>query len=373
MSDTLGTLWPFDPHTRAKHAILRSYLQAWMAILSRQSSKLQRTARIGYIDAFAGPGRSSEGEPGSPLVALNAAIDHKHHLPLPIRMLFIEKDPERFAALKREIEQNRIRFEKSPHVDDIVLEQADSDEHLHGLLDKYDKSGRRFGPALVFLDQFGYSAVSMHLIGRILSHSECEIFTFLNWRDLNRFITDETKWPGITRAFGDGSWKSVLSLDPGARAKPLLEMYRNALANRAGAKYFCSFSMHDKDNRLLYWLFFCSGHLRGLEEMKKSMWRVDETGQFRFLDRHADQLDLLRGFDQQWLAQHLSSSLRGERLSVGQIKEYVLRETPCFQFAKALALLEREGRLELHNTPPDRKNGAFAKYVDDPSFQLFFR
>lgn len=373
MSDTLETHWSFDPHTRAKHAILRSYLQAWMAILSRQSFKLQRSTRIGYVDAFAGPGRSSEGEPGSPLVALDAAIDHKHRLPLPIRMLFIEKSPERFAALQKEVEQNRARFEESPHVDDVLLELADSDQHLHELLDKYDKSGRRFGPALVFLDQFGYSAVSMRLIGRILSHSECEIFTFLNWRDLNRFITDDTKWPGITRAFGDDSWKSVLTLHPGARAKPLLEIYRNSIEKLAGAKYFCSFSMHDKDNRLLYWLIFCSGHLRGLEEMKKSMWRVDETGQFRFLDRHADQLDLLKGFDQHWLAQHLSSSLRGRQLSIRQIKEHVLRETPCFQYAKALTLLEHEEGLVLHNIPPGRKSGAFAKYVDDPSFQVLFK
>jgi three-Cys-motif partner protein len=343
-----------------------------MAILSRQASKLTSAGRIGYVDGFAGPGRSLEGEPGSPLIALDAAIDHSQQLPEPIRMLFIEKRPDRFAYLDTEVAKYRRRIDLSPHVERVQLECADCEEYLQDLLGRYDRDSRKFGPALVFLDQFGYSAVSMSLIGRILRHAECEVFTFLNWRDLNRFITDEAKWPGITRAFGDESWKSVLSMPIGDRESFLLGKYRSALENLGGAEFFCSFAMHDIDGRLLYWLFFCSGHLRGLEEMKKSMWRVDETGGFRFFDRHEGQMMLLSAFDQAWLAEHLSTSLAEQRLTVGQVKEYVLRETPCFQFVGALKLLERERRIQLHNAPSGRRAGSFAKYVEEVAFEISF-
>lgn len=45
------TLWPLEPHTRAKHEILRRYLEAWTAILS-----LGKFPTIAYVDGFAGPG-----------------------------------------------------------------------------------------------------------------------------------------------------------------------------------------------------------------------------------------------------------------------------------------------------------------------------
>ena len=67
MSRIRTTVWPLDPHTAAKHAILRRYLDAWIPIMSRYHG------RVLYIDGFAGPGIYEHGEPGSPLIALDAA------------------------------------------------------------------------------------------------------------------------------------------------------------------------------------------------------------------------------------------------------------------------------------------------------------
>lgn len=60
-------LWKIDPHTKAKHEILRRYLGAWFGILG------QKIPRIVYIDGFCGPGEYECGEPGSPLIALQQA------------------------------------------------------------------------------------------------------------------------------------------------------------------------------------------------------------------------------------------------------------------------------------------------------------
>ncbi len=89
------TVWALEPHTRAKHEILKRYLQAWMPILSRGNFP-----EIMYIDGFAGPGKYTGGEDGSPIIALDAAQGFSPPLSAKIRFLFIEKDPERAEYLK---------------------------------------------------------------------------------------------------------------------------------------------------------------------------------------------------------------------------------------------------------------------------------
>ena len=36
MAVPTGVLWPRDPHTAAKHALLRCYTSAWFPIMARQ-------------------------------------------------------------------------------------------------------------------------------------------------------------------------------------------------------------------------------------------------------------------------------------------------------------------------------------------------
>jgi three-Cys-motif partner protein len=62
------TIWPLDPHGRVKHLILKRHLDAWLPIMTRSFPRLV------YVDGFAGPGIYEGGEPGSPIIALRAAI-----------------------------------------------------------------------------------------------------------------------------------------------------------------------------------------------------------------------------------------------------------------------------------------------------------
>jgi len=54
MATPKETLWEIDPHTKAKHEILRRYLNAWFPILNSWNN------RIIYIDGFSGPGATRE-------------------------------------------------------------------------------------------------------------------------------------------------------------------------------------------------------------------------------------------------------------------------------------------------------------------------
>ena len=84
MSNVPETLWHLERHTKAKHEILRRYLQAWFPIMGRWNG------RILYIDGFAGPGEYLEGEPGSPVIAINTAIEHGLKLNTELVFRFIE-------------------------------------------------------------------------------------------------------------------------------------------------------------------------------------------------------------------------------------------------------------------------------------------
>ena len=81
------TKWPLEPHTLGKHLVLENYMQAWLPIMTRWNG------RVLFIDAFAGPGEYTGGEPGSPVIALNTFIDHRarNQMRNEIKFLFIEK------------------------------------------------------------------------------------------------------------------------------------------------------------------------------------------------------------------------------------------------------------------------------------------
>lgn len=129
--------------------------------------------------------------------------------------------------------------------------------------------------------------------------------------------------------------------------------------------------MRDANDRLLYWLFFCSQNPRGLEEMKRAMWSVDTSGQFLFSDRHANQPLLLPAFDDAWLSRALLEALAGESCSIREVWEHVLVNTPCYKYAGALKLLEKNDLISLEGIPSGRRTG-FVKYLDNHDFRVVF-
>lgn len=144
----------------------------------------------------------------------------------------------------------------------------------------------------------------------------------------------------------------------------LLDAYRKALKERAKCKYVCAFAMFDNAGRLLYWLIFCTNNLHGLEQMKKAMWKVDDTGTFRFSDEDAPaQLRLLQQvFGQDWLAEELREKLANRTMTVGEINEFVLTRTPCHLFKEALKILETSSKrsIDIVRAPANRRRGTYA-------------
>jgi three-Cys-motif partner protein len=354
-TDTLSTVWPAEDHTLAKHAILRHFLGAWFPILTRQTEKAGAVSdQVLYIDGFAGPGEYAGGEPGSPVIALDVALSHSQGFPKPVRFVLIEQREDRFEHLSGIVGKYKEQIERSKNVILEPLRHGDCDAVLSAILDERETKGYRFGPALAFLDQFGYSAVSMKLIARLMRFPQCETFSYLDYRDMNRWIVDPAKADAFRRAFGTEDWRSAIALPPERRRAFLLETYRKSLREIAKARYVSDFSMADRAGNPLYWLFFCTNHWRGLEEMKKAMWSVDATGNFRFSDKdNPNQLRLLaESFTPAWLADSLERHFKNRKVKIQEIRDYALEHTPCYLYKPALKLLETEGRLERVKGPP---------------------
>ena len=93
-----ATTWKIEPHTEVKHAILRKYLDAWIPIVSKFK-------KANYIDGFSGPGRYSDGEEGSPIIAIKALIEHKLlvNIDAHYKFLFIEEKEDRCDNLRKEL------------------------------------------------------------------------------------------------------------------------------------------------------------------------------------------------------------------------------------------------------------------------------
>jgi len=361
VSDNLPPIWEAKSHTLAKHQILKAYLNAWMPIMSRQSQHLGiANTRLLFVDGFAGPGSYTGGQEGSPILALKLVLSHSHQFNIPVRFLFIEENKKRYGLLLEEIKKYETQLEESPRVESHLEICGDCEIVLNNWLDDLAASGENLGPAIFFLDQCGFSDVSMKLVERIMSQPLCEVFSYLNWDHMNRFIQDNTKWPSITKAFGGEEWKGVFNIEQSRKAGFMLEKYKCAIKERANSKYLWNFAMCDENGKLLYWLFFCTNNLRGLEEMKRAMWQVDKTGGFRFSDSdNPCQLSLFQNCTEEILAGELKARLSGQILTVEKIKEFVLTETPAYSFKKAIKILEDSRRLEIISAPHRRRKGTF--------------
>jgi three-Cys-motif partner protein len=373
MSDISPIIWEGPAHTFAKHRILEAYLKAWMPIMSRQSYKLGISeAELLFVDGFAGPGCYAGGESGSPILAIESVLEHSYDFPIPISLLFIEENEERHAVLQDNVEKYRKKIEESNRINSVNVEKGDCEKVLTKVFDRYEKTNRNIGPAFFFLDQSGFSDVSMQLIHRIMSQHQCEVFSYLNWDHMNRFLTDQIKWASLDKAFGGTEWRPALELESNKRSAFMLKTYKTALKEKGNSKYVWHFAMCDANDKLLYWLFFCTNNLRGLEEMKRAMCKADPGRRFRFSDKDdPTQLNLFDSYQDEMLAQDLATILPGKILTVSKVKEFVLTETPSYIYKAALKILEERELMKVRNAPPKRKKGTFPdKYMDQ--MQLVF-
>lgn len=338
MATPKDTVWEIKRHTQAKHEILRRYLGAWFPILS---SAYQRVL---YIDGFCGPGRYRGGEPGSPIIALNEAIQHGHRLAKKeLTFLFVDERQDRIEHLEFELSQMNI-----PRNFTLRAVTGDFATELSNLLDSLDRRRLQL-PTFAFVDPFGFKGLPFELLCRLLQKRSTEVFVNLAIDSINRFLEhpDDRVKEHILDLFGTTKALDVVSAD-GDRMRALRLLYQEQLAKCA--RFVRYFEMRDLRDRTIYYLFFASNHPLGHLKMKEAFWKVDSSMGFRFSDAtNPDQMVLLELDETPTLAKELQSRFAGQTKLVKDVRIFVEDETAFLasHMRAALRLLEGQNSIEV--------------------------
>lgn len=348
------TIWEADPHTFMKHHILRKYLGAWYPKLGLTHG------RCVFIDGFAGPGEYATGEPGSPVVAIDALLEHTADLSkCNFVYVFIEQDTRRAAHLEELLTAKRLPKNLSTKVINDSFAPT-----VTRVLDSVESSPGRLAPSFVMIDPFGWTGFPYDLVSRLAKHQRSEVLVSLMFETMNRFLTNPEQAVNMDALFGTTEWRDAIALPPAERKAAILDLYRGQLTV-AGFTYTYAFELRDTQNKTEYFLVHGTKHLDGLDAMKRAMWSADGSGKFSFSDwteaKHQGQMTLIGDeLDDDDVRRRVREYLEGKGwVNVNaEMLAWLLVETPYHsgQYKqRALGWLENEGIVEVDHAGK-RKN-----------------
>lgn len=338
--------WPIVEHTSAKHDIYRHYLHRWFPILIGGGNAYPSAT---YAEGFSGPGIYKGGEPGSPVIALEAL--HQKVAPTKgiSRFLFVDDDPRCINLLKQQIAPIVKDSPRTPHAMPITVQQGKCEETFEDALTSINAWGQ---PILAILDSWGNAPVSYRVLQRLAANPASEVIITFKPQYFVRFVTELGE--AADEVFGGNpEWRQVTGLGHGpAKRRHILDCYRRTL-KAAGFRFLLDFELVDRRGDPLY-LVFGTNHPRGFEVMKDALWQVDRSFGIGFRDPRDQQDEGLFELDEPQLGplgrlllpQIKKAGPRG--LRVHELKDYVQFET-VFRFQqiiRTIAMLREERKVE---------------------------
>ncbi|HZO75966.1 MAG TPA: three-Cys-motif partner protein TcmP [Ktedonobacteraceae bacterium] len=381
------TLWDMPELTPIKHRILRSYLERTLPQL------LSSHERIYLLDSFCGPGEYTHGEEGSPLIIINtllACISDPQQL-RKVRLLFLDEHKQRCYHLHSLLER---RKQNQPEMASISyrIESGQFAHKLHNRLLAIEKSGQQLPPTFAFIDPFGYSDIPMASIAQLMQHPHCEVLITLSYEGSNRFLTHpkEAIHRHLTALFGTEQWRAIQIANAALaasfvqaickewraiycakknRQEQFCALYRAQLRTVGKATYVCMFRLKNRKNRTSYFLVFGTHQRESIERMKSIFWEIDPVCGYSYSvhkqEQHAGQSHLLPSEpDYGVLTRQLRTHLTGNTLTISELEEYILAETPFRTVGykeHVLRPLEQSVRIHIISSNPSRRPGEYAK------------
>lgn len=349
--------WPLEPHTAAKHAILRRYLEGWYPKLANRG--LNR--RLIVLDGFCGPGMYDKGEMGSPIIALLTLLDHDafpNWARTEFVFVFFDDDARRIDRLDQVLSDFWAARGGQPANVRVMTEHTDFASGAQSILDRI--GDKRLAPTFAFVDPFGVKGVPMGLIAQLLAYDKCEVFfNFIYDTGVCRWLDELPQH--MDELFGTTEWTGASKLSGEARKAALHDLYGSQLREVGGFRYVFPFEMIDSRGKTAYSLFFGTRSIDGVKAMKYAMWKVDPTGGVRFSDRLVGQ-DVLFSEDELVtgpLRDAILGHFRGRTVVVDDVEQFVLAETPYREShykKQVLRPLQDEG---LITCPGQKKKGTY--------------
>lgn len=286
---------PIMGHSINKLQLIKEYYSAYLDILGKGGYR-RNTFPLCFVDGFCGGGQyeSTSGAEvlGSPLLTLDAALEFEFSVNVTqervrnnFKFLFIDSDKKATACLRYYLEQKYSHLPRHWKVDiwDGAFEQL-VDSVIRSI-----KEHSRSHRALFFLDQYGYSQVSINSIKKImaeLSHAEIILVISTDW------LTDKLNHEGVRDQllklhFPLNSVEQLISeLKAGPTNEKMTEpqfarercqsFVINTIVRNIGLKplYFNPYCITSKGSNKSYVMLHLSSNLRAKDAMLCTQWKV---------------------------------------------------------------------------------------------------
>jgi three-Cys-motif partner protein len=270
--DDADEKWYLTEHSKAKHEILRRYLGAWLSILG-QGRGGRRWDELILVDAFAGRGIYMEGEPGSPQIMFERAVEVvETGRAKKVLIRCAEPNAGNLSYLKDVCEglthENvRIKATQETFVEigTHLAEWAEGQAHPR--------------PIFVMVDPFGVSGVPFDLLERLLKIDRLEVLLTFMVRDPSRFLEEENYEEPMTALFGGDAWRKCIEATD--RPECLMLRFQEVVCERGIAKHALPFRVYEDARKIvLYYLVHLTNSNLGMREMKDEM--VKKSGDMTF-------------------------------------------------------------------------------------------
>lgn len=286
-----------------KHKLVKGYIPAWVGKVG--STSINR--RVMLYDAYSGPGRYEDEQPGSPELLVDTAEAMASLRS--VHSVFSDKDQgycDRLSEMLAEkgIDPATYDVRRGPveeHIDAVLTEAGDlplfvfldpygltiSFERVVHVLKSRDKPGLRslLQPKTELLMNFSYEAVR-RISGVVRSDKD--------------YAAKQGQIDSLNTALGGDWWQEIARNEPDGWVQQVLEGYAERVRKETGYGYITADVADSLEAQPVYELILFTRHIDGFWEMARSMsmarkewrqWQVDQR------EKSTEGQSELRGLD----------------------------------------------------------------------------
>ncbi len=267
---------PFTEDTQIKLELYSEYLTEWIPVFVSAHKPFVNAVNI--FDFFAGAGRDSKGNPGSPIIAINALMKYKQFLSRPdlsINIYLNDKDPKYCERLKANIEG--LEFDK----EHIKIHYSNME-----FLQAYQtlKPKMKGAANLIFLDQFGIKYVDKPMFLDVINLKTTDIIFFVSSSTFKRFSEDEN-----VHSILGYDIEEIKKLHPSEIHRFVHKTYDSFIPKNIN---YCIAPFSIKKGSNIYGLIFGSGHPLGIEKFLEICWQKDRIAGEANFDIEGSKIDV---------------------------------------------------------------------------------
>lgn len=271
---------PFDETTKLKLDIFQDCFKEWFPVFL-----YNWVDKVVIYDFFAGSGKDSVGQFGSPLVLLDVAKGENRHYcgkkSKPISFSFNEALPQKSAELSKNVAEHLVKCAEENNCGGCVYDYSVSKDEFKNLFHREEVSSVLENPKIgkfILLDQYGFSQIDDDIFQKLISYPSTDFIFFISSSFIKRF----QEHPSV-KAYIDTEKINFDESQPKECHRVIANYFRSSIPN--GKEYYLHhFSIQKEVGKGNYYgLIFGSKHTLGMEKFLKVCWQKDpKSGEANF-------------------------------------------------------------------------------------------